>query len=440
MSVIWLHSGHGQPPQPVQSAARDGRVTIVPQADLTEALLLAHRGLITGMLLDQDAMLALRPALARFLDAGGRWVFNGHLVRPLVDGLQPYQPITAPKRADFDLSARVAHPVFAGFDLGELETNNGVAGFYGRGANPPPAGAVVLNTLGRAVPVDWVWHRSRGGAIFSHAGNDLGQVATMHGLGDQIWSALIDWAAGGACVADTAPRLSDAPANAAPPAAFTSPAPARDGQGTGQGTGRLIAINAGTYYQIQSLEGPRYREIFDQIIAPEQIGSTLTPQDVLFVTCRTPPQRMIAQRGLVAAHLAAGGTVVAMGESRSDLWLPHVTFTPTDTNWWWWLTPGADLGVRITERHPILDGMTHAEVTWHLHGYFDPPAHAQVLVRDGAGRAIAYDDRISTPGRMIVTSLDPCYHHGSHFMPATTRFLDRFLPNLRLLAHEALPA
>lgn len=32
---------------------------------------------------------------------------------------------------------------------------------------------------------------------------------------------------------------------------------------------------------------------------------------------------------------------------------------------------------------------------------------------------------------MIVTSLDPVYHHGSRFMPATTRFLDRFLPNLR---------
>lgn len=33
-------------------------------------------------------------------------------------------------------------------------------------------------------------------------------------------------------------------------------------------------------------------------------------------------------------------------------------------------------------------------------------------------------------GRLVVTSLDPFYHHGSHFMPATTRFLDRFLPNL----------
>lgn len=428
MRVIWLHSGHGQPPEPVRQAEAAGHVTIIAQTDLTEAALLAHRGLITGMLLDQDAMMALRPALSRFLDAGGRWVFNGHLVRPLVAGLQPYQPIPAPKRADFTLTARVAHPVFAGFQLKDLEANKGVVGFYGRGANPPPSGAVVLNTLGDTVPVDWVWHRPGGGAIFSHAGNDLAQIATMHKIGARVWANLIDWAGGGACVSDTAPRV------ATPPdaRAFTTPARPRD---TGNAP-RLIATNAGTYYQIQTLEGPRYRDSFDLVIAPEQIGATLLPEDVLFVTCRTPPQRMIAQRGLLAAHLAAGGTIIAMGESRSDLWLPHVAFTPTDTNWWWWLTPGANLGVQIASAHPLLDNMTDAEVTWHLHGYFDPPAGAQVLVRDGAGRPIAYDDRTSTPGRMIITSLDPCYHHGSHFMPATTRFLDRFLPNLRQLTQQ----
>lgn len=432
MKVIWLHSGLGQPPEPVRRAAEAGRVTILPQADLTEAALLAHRGLMTGMLFDQDAMMPLRPALARFLEAGGRWVFNGHLLRPLVEGLQPYRPIPSPGRADFRLTAQVAHPVFAGFDVRALETNRGVAGFYGRGANPPPLGAVVLNTLGRGVPVDWVWHRPAGGAILSHAGNDLAQMATLHGIGDRVWSKLIDWAAGGPCVAAEAPRVTQAPA----PGGFYDPAPARD---PGPAP-RLIAVNAGTYYHIETIEAPRYRGFFDLAVAPERIGSVLTPDDILFVTCRTPPQRMIAQRRVLASHLAAGGTIVAMGESRSDLWLPQVAFTPTETNWWWWLTPGADLGVRRAGGHPLLEGLSDADVTWHLHGHFDPPAGAQVLVRDGEGRAIAYDDRVSTPGRMIVASLDPCYHHGSHFMPATTRFLDRFLPNLRRLTAAEVAA
>lgn len=121
MSVIWLHSGHGQPPEPVRDAAQAGRVSIIDQADLTETTLLSHRGLITCMLFDQDAMMALRSTLARFLETGGRWVFNGHLARPLVESLQPYQPIPAPIRSDFTLTTQVRHPIFEGLDLEGLE-------------------------------------------------------------------------------------------------------------------------------------------------------------------------------------------------------------------------------------------------------------------------------------------------------------------------------
>lgn len=32
---------------------------------------------------------------------------------------------------------------------------------------------------------------------------------------------------------------------------------------------------------------------------------------------------------------------------------------------------------------------------------------------------------------MIVATLDPLSHYGSHFMPATERFLDGFLPGHR---------
>ncbi|MDR1647992.1 MAG: hypothetical protein LBR88_08170 [Zoogloeaceae bacterium] len=39
-----------------------------------------------------------------------------------------------------------------------------------------------------------------------------------------------------------------------------------------------------------------------------------------------------------------------------------------------------------------------------------------------------YEDRVSTPGRIFVTTLDPCYHHGSRFMPAASRLLRGFLP------------
>lgn len=68
------------------------------------------------------------------------------------------------------------------------------------------------------------------------------------------------------------------------------------------------------------------------------------------------------------------------------------------------------------------------DMTWHHHGHFTPAPGAVSLVDHVDGGSIFYDDRVSTRGRMLVTSLDPFYHHGSHFMPTTTRFLDGFLP------------
>lgn len=85
----------------------------------------------------------------------------------------------------------------------------------------------------------------------------------------------------------------------------------------------------------------------------------------------------------------------------------------------------------VAPGHPLMARIGKPEVTWRLHGHFDPPEGAEVLATDRDGLALFYVDDVSTPGRLVVTSLDPIYHHGSHFMPATTRFLDRFLPNLK---------
>jgi hypothetical protein len=193
---------------------------------------------------------------------------------------------------------------------------------------------------------------------------------------------------------------------------------------------RLTALSCGTYYHVESLEGPRHARHFDAVLPPERVDEADT--DAILIACRSPAHRLIAQADTLALHLARGGTVVAMGESRSDLWLPGVVFHGRPTNWWWWLEPGVDLGVRIAAPdHPLLAGIGKDEATWHLHGHFDVPAAAEVLIEDAEGLPLLYVDEVTTPGRMVVTSLDPMYHHGSHFMPATTRFLDRFLPNLR---------
>lgn len=195
---------------------------------------------------------------------------------------------------------------------------------------------------------------------------------------------------------------------------------------------RIAALDAGTYYHHRSLHEDRYRRYFDRIVyAPELAATALDDIDVLIVSCRTDPAVIVPQRHAVAAFLERGGSVVAMGSTGPHLWLPGVSWTDMPTNFWWW-KEGGSLGLRIeAPDHPLFRHIGLEDATWHYHGQFSPPQGARSLIGVEDGGSILYEDRVTAKGCMIVAALDPMYHHGSHFMPATTRFLDGFLPFLK---------
>ncbi len=204
----------------------------------------------------------------------------------------------------------------------------------------------------------------------------------------------------------------------------------------------ILAVHPGAYYHIESFETPRYAGYFDRLVRPEELHRhRLENFAVVLIPCRTPDDRLAPHADRLRDYLEAGGTVIVTGENEFSEFLPGISFTPQPTNWWWWLEPGADLGVRIARPdHPLFRRLAQRDLTWHLHGWFDAPAGAEVLAVNGEGKPILYIDDVSTKGRLVVTSLDPFFHHGSHFMPATTRFLDGFLPWMReTLDHKDSP-
>ncbi|MFT3759870.1 hypothetical protein [Thauera sp.] len=144
--------------------------------------------------IDQRAFAGHSAELERFLDKGGTLVFNGHLVYPVLPELAMFVQAAGSRKDDLLVERTAAHPVFDGVDVHDLSFRRGVAGFYGRGANPPPPGAIVLHRLkADRSPVNWYWERPQGGRILMHSGNPLWMYVNDDTSAARIAPQLLRW-------------------------------------------------------------------------------------------------------------------------------------------------------------------------------------------------------------------------------------------------------
>ncbi|MFI8305294.1 hypothetical protein ACIF80_17975 [Streptomyces sp. NPDC085927] len=193
-------------------------------------------------------------------------------------------------------------------------------------------------------------------------------------------------------------------------------------------------LHGGSFSQLTTLADPavrlwRPREIY----LPEAVEADFDGLDTLIVSDRLHPGLLAKAAPALLTVAEHGGTVVVLGENDITGWLPGLRgLRPAETDFWWWRTPGGDNGVRrAAEDHAAWQFLTERSVRWHYHGLLAPPAGATPLVhtvleRDGdpaTQQVLLYEDRVSTPGRLIVTTMDPVYHHGSRFMPGATQLL-----------------
>lgn len=149
--------------------------------------------LVSGHI-DQRALATRSGQLSRFLDGGGILVFNGHVAYPFLPELAPFVPVPGYGLDLLQIRRVAPHPVFDGVAEQDLTYRRGVAGFYGRGHNPPPPGATVLHRLsGHDAPLDWVWQRPAGGTLFMHGGNNLWMYVEDTTSAARIAPQLLDW-------------------------------------------------------------------------------------------------------------------------------------------------------------------------------------------------------------------------------------------------------
>lgn len=196
---------------------------------------------------------------------------------------------------------------------------------------------------------------------------------------------------------------------------------------------KIAVLYSGHAPHYRTFNEPKFAQYIASLIyMPQFEESMLDGMDVLIV----PSQLHLATfKAIVPAiHRFAdrGGIVVAFGPQPEE-WIPHQNWELRETNFWWWLEPNADSGLRmVAPEHPMFrDGfLTEQACTWHQHGVFYLTAGQTSLIDMKDGGSLMYIDTTSTNGTWIVTTLDPDFHYGSYFMPATEKFLDGFFPYL----------
>ncbi|MEN3930196.1 hypothetical protein WJT86_03865 [Microvirga sp. W0021] len=192
--LIWSHFKNEQHASPFDDYVAQGKLREIWEGDVTQHDIEEAPAAIITMHIDQNRAVNWLPWFSKLLDRGGRIAINGHVIRPYLEGVGTYIPAEKVGKSGLLLTVLGEHPIFEGIDRVACGVRKGVAGFYGRGHNQMPSGAVALTGVGPAkAPLDWIWQRPAGGEIFSHAGNDIWNISADEPINRRLTNNLVNW-------------------------------------------------------------------------------------------------------------------------------------------------------------------------------------------------------------------------------------------------------
>lgn len=192
---------------------------------------------------------------------------------------------------------------------------------------------------------------------------------------------------------------------------------------------RIGLLHCGTYPALAALQDPALRaNEVEGVYLPDAEPETILDYDVIIVSDRLPGvQRRIVETTSERIMQDPSKTLVVLGQNDVQEWIPDVGFTFRRPVFWKWRT-GEDTGTRARSTdHPFWDFFDLDALSWHNHGLLQTPPGATSLVvveEDGHEQGtVVFLDEVNQPARLLVTTMDPVYHHGSGFMPGATRML-----------------
>ncbi|AZK48005.1 hypothetical protein [Paenibacillus lentus] len=192
---------------------------------------------------------------------------------------------------------------------------------------------------------------------------------------------------------------------------------------------KIAVIYGGNAHQHRTFYETKYRRYCQELIyLPELHRMSLDDYDVVLIPSQLHQRLLMESQSKLIDFVQRGGVLAGLGAQPTHL-LPGHGWEFRPTNFWWWLDRDASSGLVANKPdHDLFNYITLEDATWHYHGVFHPPAGVDCIINVEGGGTILYVDQLTTSGTLILTTLDPEYHYGSYFMPATERFLNGFLP------------
>lgn len=201
-----------------------------------------------------------------------------------------------------------------------------------------------------------------------------------------------------------------------------------------------VFLHGGSAFQLGTLRDPAltgYRLQPVHIRDTAAARQALSAADTVIVADRLRTDLLHPLAGDILAVRERGGTVAVFGINDAGSWIPGYREAERPTVFWWWRTGEDSLLRRRVPDNPIWDEFPDRAVIWHYHAVLHGPESAVSLVDKLVGTNPVFpgdadEDRVdgsvllvdeSGPGRLLVTSMDPVYHHGSGFMPGATQLL-----------------
>lgn len=189
---------------------------------------------------------------------------------------------------------------------------------------------------------------------------------------------------------------------------------------------KITALHSGTYYNLVSLLKEPFAKYFHKCVyLPELKKSDLDDCDILLVTDSLVVRHLEKNKELFKEFLKSGRTLVIGGRNEPQLWLEGIEYKELPFNFWWWLDKEHnDIDITPDDtNHELFKYIDFKDLIWHFHGGYKKLNGAKSAIKSKLDESVSvYQECSFGGGNLILTSLDPFFHHGCFFMPNASKF------------------